>query len=256
MGSNRDTRRSPTVPIQIANAGIEWVAEAEPRATQKTSKSTKRAEREEENKSDRAFLERIFGADRSCCIEKFSSSWHFTPSAHARAVKIVTAHAAVTPFLQGRWGILGADQVYTRPSASSFVLTVRVHLFNYTSNRMLDIRVDNDQVVSLDERGVHEYPESPHEMACAIELARLHPDLRDEVRNLVGHAILRVPSGFRDPSPPRRCMWVMFTECDDPTRQLPTRYTALVDLGSMEVIACGATPCDHVVAVIRDETRS
>jgi hypothetical protein len=254
--SNRDARERMTHPLQTVNAGIAWVAEGETGATQDQEASAARAMREEENRSDRAFLERIYGADRDGCVETFSSSWHFTPLDHARAVKIVTAHPAVTPFLQGRWSVLGADQVWTRPSGSSVRQTVRVHVFDYTANRLIDVCVENDQVVSVDERGIHEYPESPHEMATAIDLARWHPDLRDAVRDLDGHAILRVPSDPRDPSVARRCMWVMFTDRNDPMRQLPTRYTALVDLGAMEVIMCGPSPCSQEVVNDHAETRS
>lgn len=256
MISKRDARERLTHPIQVANARIEWVSEVEAELPPDQCASPARPTRVEENRSDRAFLERIYGAHRADGVETVSSSWHFTPRDHSRAVKIVTTHTAVIPFLQGRWSVLGVDQVWTRPSGSSLGQTVQVHVFDYTANRMIDVRVENDRVTSVDERGIHEYPESPHEMAVAIELARLHPDLRDEVRDLVGHAILRVSSDLRDPSVVRRCMWVMFTDRDNPMRQLPTRYTALVDLGSMEVIACGPTPCNPVVVDDHDGTLS
>jgi hypothetical protein len=197
---------------------------------------------EAQQQADRAFLERIYGAHGTGHVETFSSSWHFTPQDHARAVRIVTAHPAVTPFLQGRWSVLGADQVWQRGSGSSHGQTIHVHIFDYTGNRLIDVRVENDQVTSVDERGLHEYPESPHEMATAIDLARSHPDLRDAVRDLDGHAILRVSADRRHPSVMRRCMWVMFTDHDDPTRELLTQYVALVDIGAMEVIAWSPTP--------------
>lgn len=256
MIAKPEARERVTNPLQVANARIEWVSDGAPGATQDEEVSADRVRREEENRSDRAFLERIYGADRAHGVETVSSSWHFTPDDHARAVKIATAHPAVTPFLQGRWSVLGADQVWTRPSGASVAQKVRVHVFDYTENRLIDVCVENDQVVSVDERGVHEYPESPQEMGTAIELARWHPDLRDKVRDLVGHAILRVPSDPRDPSVARRCMWVMFTERDDPMRQLPTQYTALVDLGAMEVIMAGPTPCTSAVDDDHDGTRS
>jgi hypothetical protein len=196
---------------------------------------------EAQQQADRAFLERIYGAQATGHVEIFSSSWHFTPQDHARAVKIVTAHPAVTPFLQGRWSVLGADQVWQRWTGSSQGQIVHVHIFDYTGNRLIAVSVVNDQVTSVDERGIHEYPESPHEVGTAIDLARSHPDLRDAVRNLDGHAILRVSPDRRHPSVMRRCMWVMFTDHDDPTRELPTRYVALVDIGAMGVIAWGST---------------
>jgi hypothetical protein len=254
--SKRGAREHSSKPLQIVNARIEWVTEGKTEALQDQDANAAQAARVDETRSDRAFLERIYGAGQADGVETVSSSWHFTPHDHARAVKIAITHPAVTPFLQGRWSVLGADQVWTRPTASSVGQTVRVHIFDYTSNQMVDVCVENDQVTSVDQRGIHEYPESPHEMATAIELARLHPDLRDEVADLIGHAILRVPSESRDLSVERRCMWVMFTDRDDPIREMPTRYTALVDLGSMEVIACGATPCNTVVDDDHDGTRS
>jgi hypothetical protein len=255
MVSKRDPRERLTHPLHVANAGIEWVGEVEAEPPDQSA-SPERPSRAEENRSDRAFLERIYGAHRAGAVETVSSPWHFTPHDHARAVRIVTAHPALARFLQGRWSVLGVDQVLTKRSDSSIRQTVRVHVFDYTANRMVDVCVEDDQVTSVDERGIHEYPESPHEMATAISLARLHPDLRDEVRDLVGHAILRVPSDIRDPAVERRCMSVMFTDRDDPMRQLPTRYTALLDLGSMEVLASGPTPCNPAVVDDHDGTRA
>lgn len=215
---------------------------------------TAQAAREAQEEADRAFLERIYGVHPTGWIETFSSSWHFTPRDHARAVRIATVHHAVTPFLQGRWSVLGADQVW-QPAGFSDRQTVHVRIFNYTANRLIDVRIENDKVASVDERGIHEYPESPQEMATAIDLARSHPDLRDEVRDLEGHAILSVSPDPRDPSVLLRGMWVMFTDHDDPTRELPTQYAAFVDLGAMEVVASGPTPAPAQVDDPRTEAK-
>lgn len=247
MGSKRDARKHPTDPLQVVNAGIEWAPDADPIDPDSGGTAPAVAHADQVT-SDRAFLERIFGVDRSCCVDSVSSSRHFTPQDHERSVKVATAHPAVAPFLDGRWAVLGADQVWTRSDASRARQSVRVHVFNYTSNDLIDVLVEDDRVTSVDQRGVYEYPESPQEMGTAIDLARAHPDLKDEVRDLVGHAILRVPSDARDPTTSHRCMWVIFTDHDEPVRQLPVRFTALVDLGSMEVVACGATLCDSTDA--------
>jgi len=201
-----------------------------------------RAAQEAQQQSDRALLEQVYGAHQPGAVQTFSTSWHFTPRDHARAVRIATVHPALTPFLQGRWGVLGADQVWQPSTAATLGQTVHVHIFNYTTNRLIAARIENDQVVSVDERGIHEYPESPQEIAAAISVARLHPGLRDAVRDLDGHAILRVSPDPQHPSEMRRCMWVMFTDRNDPLRELPTQYFALVDVGTMQVVASGPTP--------------
>ena len=204
--------------------------------------SAARAAHETQQQSDRALLEQPSGAHRPGFVETFSTSWHFTPRDHARAIRRATAHPALIPFLQGRWSVLGADQLLQRSTSTPVGQTVHVHMFNYTTNRLIVVRLENDQVVSIDEREIHQYPESPQEKAAAIAVARLHPGLRDAVRELDGHAILSVSPDPRHPSEMRRCMWVMFTEPEDPMRELPTQYVALVDVGSMEVVAYGPTP--------------
>jgi hypothetical protein len=107
---------------------------------------------------------------------------------------------------------------------------VRVYLFNYTSNHLVEVSVEDEHVVSVTLRASHEYPEAPIEMAQAIALARAAPELRDKAKTMAAHAILQVPDDPHGPSYAHRCILVMFTENDDPHRELPVQYSAMVDL--------------------------
>jgi hypothetical protein len=240
MRSQRGERAGPE-NSDAPTVGIEWAESGRTKRSRGGASET--VERVETSPADRSFLERIYGAGCDGCVERYTSMWDFTHEDQARAVKAATSHSLVAPALEGRWSVLGADQVWTKTTARTRRQSVRVHIYNYTQTRMMDVLVEDDVVTSVDERGVHEYPESPQEIASAIEIARSHPALRDLVRDLVGHAILRVPIDEAEPSVARRCMWVMFTEPDDPTRELPTCAVALVDLGSMEVVGLRLDEC-------------
>ena len=98
-------------------------------------------------------------------------------------------------------------------------------------------------------RGPHEYPESPIEMAQAVALARVAPNIKILVKEMVADAILQVPDDPHSPSYGHRCILVMFTDIDDPHRELPVQYSAMVDLRLQKVLAAGPTPCALTPAV-------
>ena len=167
-----------------------------------------------------------------------SSPRHSTVHDRLRATKTALAHREVSERLSGRWELLGCHQECRRGGA----LELRVAVFNYTSNELIEACVVDDRVTSVAIRDAHEHPESPVEMAQAIGLARSDPAIADLVREMDAHAILQVPEDTE--SAGHRCMLVMFTDRADPHRELPVRYSALVDLALQKVIVSGPSPCE------------
>jgi hypothetical protein len=118
-----------------------------------------------------------------------------------------------------------------------------VHVINYEIGEMLRIQVEDGQVTGVQSAGVHEYPESPLEVRDAVALARLDPAIAESVRDLDAHAILHVPTQEAELRNFGRYVWVTFTERDEPTRQLPAKFVALVDVGAARVSRSGPAAC-------------
>jgi hypothetical protein len=83
-------------------------------------------------------------------------------------------------------------------------------------------------------------------MAQAIAIARAHPEVGRQVGELDAHAILSIPADLAGPNYGHRCLLVMFTEPDDPHRELPVLFSAVVDLCEQRVLAFGPCPCDYL----------
>jgi hypothetical protein len=111
-------------------------------------------------------------------------------------------------------------------------------------NQLIEACVDDEKVTSVSFKQPHEHPESPIEMAQAIALARAHPELGAKVKDLQAHAILQVCDDLRNASFGHRSMLVMFTEEADPHRELPVKWSALVDLNLQTLLTWGKAPCD------------
>lgn len=186
---------------------------------------------------------RIAGATNSRSVESVSSESHSTVIDRRHSVQVALAHPEVRDHLVGRWEVLGCDLVHERGLSARRRHRMRVCIFNYTENHLIEAYITEDSVDSVALRAPHEYPEAPIEMAQAISLARAHPDLRDKVQALVAHVILQVPNDPHGPSYGHRCMLVMFTGQDDPHRELPTHFSAMVDLRLQKVLVAGPTPC-------------
>jgi hypothetical protein len=186
---------------------------------------------------------RILGATNARMVDSVSSESYFTVHDQRRSLQVALAHPEVRDLLNGRWEVLGCDLVRERGTSTQERHRARVCLFNYTTNRLIETYVADGCVLSVALRAPHEYPEAPIEMAQAIALARAHPQLQDEVRDLAAHAILQVPHDPHGPSYGHRCIWVMFTDQADRHRESPVRYSAMVDLRLQTVLAAGPTPC-------------
>lgn len=236
--ARRRSERTKT-EAEPGHAGVKWVEGSAPSSDAKETADPV-VMREARRSADRSYLERVFGVGEAGSPRRYTASRSITRAERARAVRLATTHPTVTPHLTGRWEVLGCDEIWAKHLLASTRQVVRVYVFNYTTNRLYEVTVQDDVVSGVEPRGIHEYPESPGEMATAIELARADPVLGPEVRDLDSHAILRPSTLPDDPSTKRRCMWVMFTEPEESGRQMPTRHTALVDMATLAVVAHSA----------------
>lgn len=151
--------------------------------------------------------------------------------------------ADVQPWLRGRWDILGCYRVDVRRTSAILHQRVRVCLFNYSENQLINIYIEDGLVTAVEKGLPWQHPESPMEITQAIGLARSHHELRDAVTNLEGHAILSMGESASEPGQCNRRLHVMFTEPDDVHVERPVLFAALVDLREQRVVACAQTPC-------------
>lgn len=186
---------------------------------------------------------RVVGARNVRRSETVSSSTHFTVQDQRRCLQVALAHPDLADLLHGRWEVLGCNLVSERNAPRHIRHRVRVYVFNYTSNELAEICVEDERAISVTLQPPHMYPESPIEMAQAIALARSAPDLRKNVEDMSAHAILQVPDDPHGPSYGHRCFLVMFTDKDDPHKELPVRYFAMVDLRLQKILRSGLAPC-------------
>jgi hypothetical protein len=189
--------------------------------------------------SDRIWLGRVLGESVAEHPIVVSTGTHFGSREQKRSIEAALSAPDLVGRLNGRYAVLGCDLVWRRSDVSSARHSSRVYVVNYSNNVLLEISVEDGQFQSIVERGVHEYPETAAEIAQAITMARAADELRDNVGELSAHAILRVPSDSERKDNGHRCLWVMFTERDDPSCELPVLYQALVDLTDLVVVGAG-----------------
>ncbi|PLP97417.1 hypothetical protein CYJ10_26590 [Cupriavidus pauculus] len=138
---------------------------------------------------------------------------------------------------------MGAYLVSNRDVRREVDLRILVCFFNYTRNQLIEVTVDDGTVSKIRVGESFQHPEAPIEMAQAIGLARAHPKIRGCVAHLEAHAILSVPMDASAPSYRHRCLLVIFTELNDPHREVPAKFSALVDLCDQTVVAFGECAC-------------
>lgn len=149
----------------------------------------------------------------------------------------------VQVLLGGRWDYLGCHQTEQRNYRHDGALHARLSFYNYTARHAIDVDMVNDDIVAVVRRDDYMPPEAPGEMKHAIAMARADARLRAKVEALDAHAILHSPAAREHPLRGRRILWVVFSEPDDPRREMPARFTALVDLTEQEVLWAGEAPC-------------
>jgi hypothetical protein len=116
--------------------------------------------------------------------------------------------------------------------------TMLAILYSYASNRAIEVRLGREGE-EIQDVSVHAYqpPPTEEEIRQAVELARSHPRLTEEVGDdLVGTAILVSPSDPESPSFNHRQFDVRFG-C--PSERLP-RFAAMVDLSREAVVRVGS----------------
>lgn len=149
----------------------------------------------------------------------------------------------IQALLGGRWDYLGCHQTEQRNYRNDGALHARLSFYNYTARQAIDVELVNDDIVEIVRRDDYMPPEGPGEMTQAIAMARADARLRGKVEVLDAHAILQSPADPAHPLCGRRTLWVVFSEPDDPRREMPARFTALVDLTGQQVVWAGAAPC-------------
>jgi hypothetical protein len=143
----------------------------------------------------------------------------------------------------GRWAYFGTHHVEQRNYSPGGPLHTRHSFYNYDGRYAVDVLMKDDEIVAVDKRGGHLPPESPGEVNQAIALARGDARLKGQVEQLESHAILQSPADSGHPLFKHRSLWVVFSAPDDPTREMPALFTALVDLTEQRVVWAGAAPC-------------
>lgn len=149
----------------------------------------------------------------------------------------------VQALLGGRWDYLGAHQTEQRNYRHDGALHVRLSFYNYTARHAIDVHVVDDDIVEVRRLDHYMPPEAPNEIRQAIAMACADARLKGKVDALDSHAILQSPTDPAHPLRGRRILWVVFSEPDDPRREMPARFTALIDLTEQKVVSAGEAPC-------------
>lgn len=167
----------------------------------------------------------------------------FVASTRQARIQAAIRSPKVRPQLIGRWSVLGAHRLNVSADAYGDDERVRVCIFNYTRNTLLDVFLTNGAVDEIVQGLAHQHPESAMEVAQAIAIARSHPELGKLVKELVPQGILRVPTHPQSVSRGHRCIEVFFTEPNDPHREARVLFSALVDLTLQQVVSLGSCHC-------------
>ena len=122
-------------------------------------------------------------------------------------------------------------------------IRVRTCFFNYTTNQLIEVYLEDKCIQSVSLREPNAHPESWVEVAQAIGLARSDPEIKSATEGLDAGGILYVPMDPHGPSFKHRCIHVMFTEPPDPRKEMPVLFSAMIDLTFQKVIASSLTPC-------------
>jgi hypothetical protein len=168
----------------------------------------------------------------------------FDLQAQRDCLDVALRHQEVRSYLVGRWETLNVHLEARRDTPCNVELHAKVSFYNYTSNRLVEVCLQDGVVTVVNIGKSYQHPEASIEMAHAIALARAHPEIRDQVASLTAHAILSVPMDPTSSNYLHRCLLVMFTDKDDAYRELPVLFSALVDLCEQRVVASGTCPCN------------
>ncbi|MFC4464653.1 hypothetical protein ACFPH6_08800 [Streptomyces xiangluensis] len=159
-----------------------------------------------------------------------------------RYLRIAVSHSEVKGLIDDGFIWLGCHLLKTRAEESP--VQVLVALRNPTAAEIIEVKISGEAVSGIEFKAPWHHPESPTEMATAIELVTSHPEHGQAVAGLIPHAILRVPDAPNEPSNGHRCLHVMFTQADDRFVERLVCFSALVDLQTRQVVATRKSPCE------------
>jgi hypothetical protein len=177
----------------------------------------------------------------SAVVDVSPSPVSFTFSDWTHYLTVALNNPEVQNLLQGSVVWLGCHLLGTRSPANP--MQVLVSLRNPSTGQVIDVRIAGNAVESVTAKEPWEHPESPSEMAAAIDIVKNHPDHAPHIAGLQAHAILRVPSDTKNAGYRHRCMHVMFTKAEDPFIERLVCYAVLVDLDTQKIVAARKTPC-------------
>ncbi|MGW3911478.1 hypothetical protein ACWEBX_08100 [Streptomyces sp. NPDC005070] len=180
-------------------------------------------------------------AGNSTPVDVVSSLPSYTFADWERYLQIAVSHPDVREILSDGFVWLGCHLLTARGVEAP--VQVLVALRRPTSAQVVEVAISGETVVSVTLKEPWEHPESPTEMATAIDLIASHPDYGPIVAGLTGHAILRVPNAPHEHSNGHRCLNVMFTESDDQFVERLVCFSALVDIQTRQLIATRKSPC-------------
>jgi hypothetical protein len=186
---------------------------------------------------------KLAGGERAQCLIPSQPASVFTLELQRQFLSAARKDPQVSERLTGRWETLGVHSVASRDRPSQVEHRAQVHFYNYTTNQLIVVTVDDGVVSDVRTGQSHQHPEAPVEVAQAIGVARSDPRLKTLVDGLLAHAILYVPSDPASPGYGHRCLHVMFTEPSEIHREVPVLYAAIVDLCDQRVVAAGNCPC-------------
>jgi hypothetical protein len=178
----------------------------------------------------------------------------FEASMRQARIQAAVRSPKVRPQLIGRWSVLGVHRLNVLVEAYGDE-RVRVCIFNYTRNALVDVFLINGAVDEVVQGLAHQHPESAMEVAQAIAIALSHPELVTRVKELVPQGILRVPTHLQSVSRGHRCIEVFFTEPYDRHRESRVLFSALVDLTLQQVVSLGSCHCDDESNESRNEPK-
>jgi hypothetical protein len=190
---------------------------------------------------------RISCADDIQCLKPCAPDYVFTKKEYRDHLNSVKCDPRVKRLLNGRWETLGCHLISQDTQNFIQEFRVRVCLFNYTTNQLIEVYLENKIVVSVSIMEPYEHPETPIEVVQAIGIIKSIRELRSIIEDLEGNGILRVPLDPHGPSYKHRCIHVIFTEKNDPFKELPVLFSAIVDLTTQKVIAFNTTPCGEEI---------
>jgi hypothetical protein len=175
-----------------------------------------------------------------------SAALSIDPDTESRIRKAAERDPRVQEALGGRYAYISTsliepDKRVSRTAAAPAPRLSRVTFYSYTKNVAVEVRMRDEDVVSVVARKDYQPPETDEEIQVAVELAKKDTRLQDKVQDLTGHALVMAPEPgwiWNEPGYGHRVLWVTFAK----EGELEPRYWAVVDLSDRNVLKVGTEP--------------